>query len=86
MTNERIRYWYNRDTGVIHKSSCANCLMTYNGREKADWAGIRANWWGPYESLGAVMDVAISTRSPFSLCGMGCGSWPRFFTTSASRS
>ena len=28
-THERIRYWFNRETGLIHKSSCTNCLMTY---------------------------------------------------------
>ena len=26
-THERIRYWFNRETGLIHKST--NCLMTY---------------------------------------------------------
>ena len=82
MTTERDRYWYNRDTRVIHRHSCSNCFMTYNGHEKANWEGVRANWWGPYQTLGGVLDVAISTGSSYSLCGNGCGVWPLTMTTS----
>ena len=78
MPEGRIRYWFNRDTRLIHKSSCPNCLMSYNGHEKESWAagGIRGNWWGPYETLGAAIDVATVSRSTVNLCARGCGSWP----------
>ena len=67
MTSESVRYWFNRDTGVIHRSSSPNCSMTYNSHEKADWGGVRANWWGPFESLGVAIDVAASTLGSYRL-------------------
>ena len=73
MTSERVHYWFNRDLGVIHRSSCPNCSMTYNDHEKADWGGVRATWSGPYEAPGAAIDVAASTGYGFTICGMGCG-------------
>ena len=78
-----MRYWFNRYTGLIHKSSCANCFMTPDGYEKRSWegGGNRANWWGPYETLGAAIDAISSTGSPVRLCRSGCGEWPQINPT-----
>ena len=79
---ERKRYWYNRNTRRIHESSCLDCLMNYDGHEKK-WEnppGNRSHWWGPYETLGAAIDVAASTRGEVIPCGNGCVEWPSINT------
>ncbi len=81
-TPERIRYWFNRETGLIHKSSCTNCLMTYNGHEK-NWGDVqtRSNWWGPYQTVGAALDAGLSTGHAVHLRRLGCGEWPQINPT-----
>ncbi len=82
MTEQRIRYWLNVGTGLIHKSSCSNCLMTHDGHRKPEWTGgSQTNWWGPYQTLGAAIDVAITTNwTSVRLCALGCGDWPTITT------
>ena len=73
MTSQITRYWYNHDTKTIHESSCTNCLMTFDGHEKSGWERRqRENWWGPYETKGAAVDVGLSHSGEVYECGMGC--------------
>ena len=63
MTEERVHYWFNRDTRRIHKDSCDSCLMDYYGNEK-DWGDLPGNrnyWWGPYVTVGAAVDAGLTT-------------------------
>lgn len=63
-----IRYWYNDDTRRIHKHTCPHCGMDERGRQT--WQDAeRAHWLGPYETLGAAIDVAVSMRDKAILCG-----------------
>ena len=74
MPEERTRYWYNSFTLRIHKQTCGNCPMSKDGVMEWD-DGARPNWWGPYETLGAAIDVAVATRGEAVLCGT-CGDQP----------
>ena len=57
--------------------------MSYDGYEKSSWegSGNRANWWGPYETIGAAIDTVSSTGNPVHLCRRGCGEWPQINPT-----
>lgn len=75
------RYWFNSDRGVIHRHSCLHCRVDYDGRERSGWEGesreSRSNWWGPYRTIGAAIDVGLSTGHSVRLCRHGCGDWPQ---------
>ena len=36
--------------------------------------GERANWWGPYETIGAAIDVAVASTGEAIPCGT-CGDY-----------
>ena len=75
MTTEKIRYWFNKETRIVHKTSCPNCLMSYAGNMKqssADW-GVRENWWGPYATKGAAVDAGLTIGAAVYECAKGCG-------------
>ena len=74
-------YWLNIGAAeksiMVHQAVCLNCAMTEDGKLKSDpnWSGaVRDNWWGPYSTLGAAIDAALTTHYNVAECRKNCGS------------
>ena len=72
MPEELVRFWLNKENCIVHRDSCTNCMMDKQGKPKSDWVN-RDNWWGPYATKGAAIDVGLTVRNEVYECAKGCG-------------